>query len=93
MQAGAIFIDAKAEKYLRGMFQKANISPDEIEEYATRGIKDFEGNAKRAFRDITVDQCVEIAGTRYNNTTICARRGRITLSGCVAQLMEFKMWC
>jgi hypothetical protein len=65
------------------MFRDAGLSPEEIDEYASRGVKDFENNAKRAFRDVVVDQSIEIAGTRYNNTKIRARRGRITLPGYV----------
>lgn len=81
VQAGGIFIDAAAEKYLCEMFRKARLSPDEIEEYRARGVKDFELHAKRSFRDIVTDQSVEIAGIRFNDSRIQARRGHISLPG------------
>lgn len=81
MQAGAIFIDEEAEKYLRRVLTNAELDPEDIEEYAIRGTKDFENNAKRAFRDVTVDQTIEIASTRTNNLAIRVRRGRMSILG------------
>ncbi|CAE6539034.1 unnamed protein product [Rhizoctonia solani] len=81
VQAGALFIDKSAEKYLRKIFKEAGLSEEDIEEYATRGVKDFELHSKRGFKDATTDPSIEIAGTRYNNTAIRARRGRITFQG------------
>ncbi|CAE6440499.1 unnamed protein product [Rhizoctonia solani] len=90
VQAGALFIDKAAEKYLRKILHEAELSEEDIEEYATRGVKDFELHSKRAFKDVATDQSIEIAGTRYNNTTIRARRGRITLQGSeVKTLFDF----
>ncbi|KAG8755175.1 hypothetical protein FRC11_006210 [Ceratobasidium sp. 423] len=90
VKAGGIFVDRSAESYLRQIFTKAGIPQEDIDEYATRGIKDFEQRSKRAFKDVTTDQSIEIAGTRYNNTAIRARRGRITLKGYV---QTFKFGC
>ncbi|CUA67155.1 Heat shock 70 kDa protein 12B [Homo sapiens] [Rhizoctonia solani] len=81
VQAGALFIDKSAEKYLRKVFKEAGLSEEDIEEYTTRGVKDFELHSKRGFKDVTTDPSIEIAGTRYNNTAIRARRGRITFQG------------
>ncbi|KAF8606751.1 hypothetical protein BDV93DRAFT_468343 [Ceratobasidium sp. AG-I] len=86
VQAGAIFIDIAAKNYLRQALQAAGLSSGDVDEYVHRGIKDFEGNAKRAFREEMSDQSVEIAGTRFNNTTIRARRGRMTLAGSTVKL-------
>ncbi|KDN40994.1 hypothetical protein RSAG8_07700, partial [Rhizoctonia solani AG-8 WAC10335] len=97
VQAGALFIDKSAAKYLRKILKEAGLSEEDVDEYATRGIKDFELHSKRAFKDVATDQSIEIAGTRYNNTAIRARRGRITLQGsevkaffdfCAAQILE-----
>lgn len=63
------------------MLRSAELPTEDVEEYMTRGVKDFESNAKRAFRDVTVDQTIEIAGTRLNIATIRVRRGRMTVSG------------
>jgi hypothetical protein len=81
VQAGAIFVDAAARKYLHNILQNAGLAHEDVEEYVARGVKDFESNAKRAFRDTTVDQSIEIAGTRFNNTAIRTRRGRMNVSG------------
>ncbi|KAG9126352.1 hypothetical protein FRC07_003745 [Ceratobasidium sp. 392] len=90
VQAGAIFIDAAAKKYLQEVLRNAGLSPEEVEEYVSRGVKDFEGNAKRAFRDTIMDQCIEISGTRFNNPAIRTRRGRMNVPGStIASLFEF----
>ncbi|KAG8707504.1 hypothetical protein FRC09_001781 [Ceratobasidium sp. 395] len=81
VQAGAIFVDAAAKKYLQDVLRNAGLSSEDVEEYVARGVKDFEGNTKRAFRDTTVDHSVEIAGHRFNNPAIRARRGRMNVSG------------
>lgn len=47
----------------------------------TQGVKDFENGAKRAFRDVTVDQIIAIAGTRLVVPAARVRRGRMTVSG------------
>lgn len=83
MQAGAIFIDGEAKRYLTQTLRNAGLADEDIEEYVSRGVKDFESNAKRAFRDITVDQSIEVAGTRFNNAAIRTRRGRMNISGYV----------
>ncbi|CAE7195404.1 unnamed protein product, partial [Rhizoctonia solani] len=59
----------------------AGLNPDDVADYTKAGVKDFEIFAKRAFRDETAEQSVSVAHTRFNNTAIRARRGRITLSG------------
>ncbi|KAF8713398.1 ATP binding, partial [Rhizoctonia solani] len=97
VQAGALFIDQSAEKYLRKVLHEAGLAQEDVDEYATKGTKDFELHSKRAFKDVTTDQSIEIAGTRFNNTAIRARRGRMTLPGsevkiffdfCTNQILE-----
>ncbi|CAE6436769.1 unnamed protein product [Rhizoctonia solani] len=81
VQAGAIFVDFEAEKYLRRILADAGLDPDDVTEYAKSGAKDFEGFAKRVFEDEASEQPVAIAHNRFNNTIIGARRGRITVPG------------
>lgn len=81
VQAGAIFVDFEAEKFLRRTLAGAGLSSDDVVEYTKAGVKDFEGFAKRAFKDETAEQSVAVAHTRFNNTSIRARRGRVALSG------------
>lgn len=81
MQAGAIFIDAAAEKYLQNILTNAALAPEDVHDYTARGVKDFESVVKRNFQDATEDKSLEIAGPRFNNTSIRTRRGRMTVPG------------
>ncbi|QRV77747.1 heat shock protein 70 kDa 12A [Ceratobasidium sp. AG-Ba] len=81
VQAGAIFVDAAAEKYLHNTLTSASLGWEDVQDYTARGIKDFESVAKRNFCNATEDKMVEIAGTRFNNTSIRTRRGRMTIPG------------
>ncbi|KAG8717704.1 hypothetical protein FRC08_006896 [Ceratobasidium sp. 394] len=85
VQAGAIFVDAAAEKYLTSVLTNASLDREDIQEYTARGLKDFEAVAKRGFRDAAEDKTIEIAGSRFNNSSIRTRRGRMTLSGTVVK--------
>ncbi|KAB5593091.1 Heat shock protein HSP70 [Ceratobasidium theobromae] len=81
VQAGAIFVDFEAEKYLRRTLSGAGLPPEDVDDYTKAGIKQFEAFAKRIFQDETVEDSVTIAHSRFNNTSIRTRRGRMTLSG------------
>ncbi|KAG9126356.1 hypothetical protein FRC07_003749 [Ceratobasidium sp. 392] len=81
VQAGAIFVDAAAEKYVRNALNNVSLNSEEIQEYTARGVKDFESVAKRNFRNPAEDSMIEIAGPRFNNPSIRTRRGRMTLPG------------
>ncbi|KAG8792440.1 hypothetical protein FRC12_006087 [Ceratobasidium sp. 428] len=93
VQAGAIYVDATAKEYLKKVLtnesnkdtlkKETPVNPEDIQEFTTRGVKDFETVAKRTFRDVTEEKTIEIAGTRFNNSSIRTRRGRMTLSGAV----------
>ncbi|QRV92563.1 heat shock protein 70 kDa 12A [Ceratobasidium sp. AG-Ba] len=86
IQAGAIFIDAAAEKYIRDVLVKASLDEEDVNDYAGRGVKDFERSAKRNFCSPEEDKSIEIAGSRFNNPSIRARRGRMTLPGPIVKL-------
>jgi hypothetical protein len=81
VQAGAIFVDAAAKKYLQSVLTNASLAHEDIDDFTTRGVKDFESAAKRNFRDSGEEKSVEIAGPRFNNSFIRTRRGRMTLPG------------
>lgn len=85
VQAGAIFVDAAAEKYLQNILTNAALAPEDVHDYTNRGVKDFEGVVKRSFQDPTEDKSLEIAGPRFNNTSIRARRGRMIVPGAVVK--------
>ncbi|KAF8606745.1 hypothetical protein BDV93DRAFT_488627 [Ceratobasidium sp. AG-I] len=85
VQAGAIFVDVEAEKYLRTVLRNAQLSSDDVDEYTKSGIKDFEGFAKRAFRDVAEEQKITIGSVRFNSSALNTRRGRMTLTGPILQ--------
>ncbi|KAG9103543.1 hypothetical protein FRC06_010028 [Ceratobasidium sp. 370] len=91
VQAGAIYVDAAAREYFKRVLTDESkkdapkkdgaVNAEDVEEYTTRGVKDFEMVAKRTFRDTAEEKAIEIAGTRFNNPSIRTRRGRMTLPG------------
>ncbi|KAG9103545.1 hypothetical protein FRC06_010030 [Ceratobasidium sp. 370] len=81
VQAGAIFVDAAAEKYIQTALTSASLDQEDIQDYTARGVKDFESVAKRNFRDATEDKMIEITGPHFTNTAIKTRRGRMTIAG------------
>ncbi|KAG8686232.1 hypothetical protein FRC11_009311 [Ceratobasidium sp. 423] len=84
VQAGGIFIDSEVEKFLQRSLAGAGLDQDDITDYIKAGVKDFESFAKRAFGSETGGQSVAIAGTRFNNSAIGVRHGRMTISGYVS---------
>ncbi|CAE6473457.1 hypothetical protein ACGC1H_005422 [Rhizoctonia solani] len=81
VQAGAIFIDGAAERYLRSTLGSADLRGRTVDECCKDGVKDFEGFSKRAFSDETKEYHIKIADSRLNNPAIATRRGRMTLPG------------
>lgn len=66
---------------MRRTLSGAGLPPEDVDDYTKAGIKQFEAFAKRIFQDETVEDSVTIAHSRFNNTSIRTRRGRMTLSG------------
>ncbi|QRW20299.1 hypothetical protein RhiXN_09274 [Rhizoctonia solani] len=85
VQAGAIFIDFEMERYLKSVLTKAELDPEDIEIYTKTGVKDFETFAKRVFRDEKTEHSILLAHSRFSNTTISTRRGRMTVPGSTIQ--------
>ncbi|KAB5589322.1 hypothetical protein CTheo_7229 [Ceratobasidium theobromae] len=85
IQAGAIFVDFEAEKYLRKTLASAELSPYDIGEYTNAGVKDFESVAKRLFRDPneTTRYSIIIAHASFTNASINTCCGGMSLSGAV----------
>ncbi|ELU36973.1 hypothetical protein AG1IA_08996 [Rhizoctonia solani AG-1 IA] len=81
VQAGAIFIDFEMERYLKSVLTKAELDPEDVEIYTKTGVKDFETFAKRVFRDEKTEHSILLAHSRFSNTAIRTRRGRMTVPG------------
>lgn len=83
VQAGAIFVDFEAERYLRRTLAQAGLPKSDVDEYTKAGVQEFEAHAKRTFHDKTAECYVVIAHSRFNNNSIGTRRGRMSLPGWV----------
>ncbi|KAG8712045.1 hypothetical protein FRC11_001161 [Ceratobasidium sp. 423] len=81
IQGGGIFVDLELEKFLRRTLTGAGLDPEDVEDYTKTGVKEFKNLVKRSFWDETIDQLIQIAGTRFNNAALRIRRGHMTLSG------------
>lgn len=81
MQAGAIFVDAAAERYLRGTLSGAGLRAADVNEYCKAGVRDFESYAKRLFADESKEYFINFGDSRFNNSSIKTRRGRMELPG------------
>ncbi|KAG9076043.1 hypothetical protein FRC06_009745, partial [Ceratobasidium sp. 370] len=85
IQAGAIFVDAAAERYIRSVLTEASLLDQEgVQDYAIRSVKNF-NVVKRYFRDATGDMMIEISDLRFHNLSAKVRRGRMTIPGAVVK--------
>ncbi|CEL62427.1 hypothetical protein RSOLAG1IB_04783 [Rhizoctonia solani AG-1 IB] len=80
-QAGAIFVDAGAERYLKTTLRTADLHGRTLDECCKDGVKDFESFSKRSFSDEAKEYHIKISDSRLNNSSIATRRGRMTLPG------------
>ncbi|CCO35949.1 hypothetical protein BN14_10070 [Rhizoctonia solani AG-1 IB] len=80
-QAGAIFVDAGAERYLKTTLRTADLHGRTPDECCKDGVKDFESFSKRSFSDEAKEYHIKISDSRLNNSSIATRRGRMTLPG------------
>ncbi|CAE6539073.1 unnamed protein product [Rhizoctonia solani] len=81
VQAGAIFVDLEAERHLQRTLSSIELGEDEVKDYTKAGMKDFEAGAKRSFQDESAGQNITVGSSRFNNSSIGIRRGRMALSG------------
>ncbi|KAF8598221.1 hypothetical protein BDV93DRAFT_526924 [Ceratobasidium sp. AG-I] len=81
LQGGGTLVDTSAETYLRGALENAGLDDEDISEYTSRGVRYFSDHVKKSFHDPTAHYTIEIADSRFNNTFIKTRRGRMELLG------------
>ncbi|CAE6366024.1 unnamed protein product [Rhizoctonia solani] len=89
VQAGAIFIDKKAELYLRRHFADASLSEKTVEAYVAAGLYDFEYREKLRFGGTTTDLRIKVAESSLKDTEIGIRSGKLKVSGPVVQARIF----
>ncbi|KAG8737707.1 hypothetical protein FRC10_007906 [Ceratobasidium sp. 414] len=83
VQAGAIFVDSAAERYIQNVLKDIPMGSEDIQDSTARGVQDFENVAKRSFCDVSEEKMIEVAGTRFNNPSAGIRRGRMTIAGAI----------
>lgn len=81
MQAGAVFVDLECEKYLGRVLNTLGLPEEDRTEYLKKGIKDFEGTAKKAFQDIESQHRVDLGAGRLSRPEVNIKRGTIILDG------------
>ncbi len=82
IQAGGIFVNVAVEKYLRQVLQSGvRMSSQDLEESVTKGVADFEMNAKKAFQVATPRTVIDLNAGRLTVEHLGIRRGRISLDG------------
>lgn len=86
MQAGAIFVNHKAEAYFRNLFRDAKYNDEDIDEYTRSALKSFE-SIKKSFEVPRGEFTIEAGGHRFNDAKLGIKRGAMKLSGCAAQLL------
>ena len=83
IQAGGIFVNKAAEEYFQRAFSNpaAKLPDDEVKDFVKKATDDFETNAKKAFKDLTSKGSIDIGQSRYTNTAVGVKRGRMALDG------------
>lgn len=83
VQAGGIYVDEEAKKYLEEGLRKAKLSDKDIKEYLHEGVKDFETRSKRLFSNESEKTRVRFGNPSLDvrDQEIDIRRGAMTLSG------------
>ncbi|KAH7336828.1 hypothetical protein B0J17DRAFT_707236 [Rhizoctonia solani] len=85
VQAGAIFVNATAERFIKRTLKNATLPEEDVVDYAKRGVQDFERVLKRQFSGDAESKSVAVAGSRVNYPGIGIRRGHMALPGATIQ--------
>lgn len=82
-QAGAIFVNRKAETYFERIFTEANYDEKDIRDYSIEGALSFELEGKKSFDDPEEEMSINFGERRLNDAKLKIRRGRIAMRGYV----------
>ncbi|KAG8710220.1 hypothetical protein FRC11_004730, partial [Ceratobasidium sp. 423] len=80
VQSGAIFVDNRAELYLREHFTKAGLSAGQVNEYVATGVQDFKAKEKLRFNG-TTELRIKVTSARIKDESTGVRGGALKLSG------------
>ncbi|KAF8311672.1 uncharacterized protein EI90DRAFT_3138173 [Cantharellus anzutake] len=83
VQAGGIFVDKVAAQYFLHRFaaKRAKLDENAQIEFVKEAVEDFEGNAKRAFKNSENGAYVRVGSTQVTIGAAGVRRGRMALDG------------
>ncbi|CAE6421679.1 unnamed protein product [Rhizoctonia solani] len=63
VQAGSIFVDKLAEDFLRRYFESRELPWEEVDEYVSTGLQNFESKEKRKFGGDAAEMALGVAGS------------------------------
>ncbi|KAH7336844.1 hypothetical protein B0J17DRAFT_665060 [Rhizoctonia solani] len=89
VQAGAIFVDHRAELYLRQHFEGTGLSAEKVDEFVAAGIHDFKYREKLRFAGATTELRLKVAGSKLRDDSIGIRSGSLKVLGSVVQAHIF----
>ncbi|CAE6485381.1 unnamed protein product [Rhizoctonia solani] len=89
IQAGAIFVDHRAELYLRQHFEMAGLPAEKVDEFVAAGIHDFKYREKLRFSGVTTELRLKVAGSKLKDESIGIRSGSLKVPGSVVQAHIF----
>ncbi|CAE6455191.1 unnamed protein product [Rhizoctonia solani] len=78
VQSGAIFIDKRAESYLRHHFESAGLSDERVDEYVTTGLQEFKVKEKLRFNG-TTELRIKVTSARTRDERAGIRSGTLKL--------------
>ncbi|KAF8593579.1 hypothetical protein BDV93DRAFT_225618 [Ceratobasidium sp. AG-I] len=81
VQAGAVFIDLECEKYLCRVLNTLGLPEQDCNNFLKRGVRDFEGVAKREFYETDSEHRVDLGAGRLSRPELNIKRGVIKLDG------------
>lgn len=80
VQAGGVFVDLEFETHLTRVLNGLDqLDSDERIDYIKKGVKEFEGMAKREFEDINSEHLIDLGAGRLSKPEFRIRRGAINL--------------
>ncbi|KAG9119606.1 hypothetical protein FRC07_005309 [Ceratobasidium sp. 392] len=80
IQAGAIFVDDAAERYLRQRLESAGLDEDDVDAYLKDGLEHFASFIKPNFNDSEDVLDIKIGKRKLNIPTIGVQAGRLKLA-------------
>ncbi|KAH7305111.1 hypothetical protein B0J17DRAFT_690166 [Rhizoctonia solani] len=85
IQAGSIFVDKLAEIFLRQYFESHELPWEEVDEYVTTGVHNFESKEKRKFGGDNTQISLGVAGYRCKRLELGIRHGELKLPSSTVQ--------